>query len=265
MNETDDYAYLKDAFVATFLDELLPGIFHNFANPLNGIMGRAQLMRRRLTDFVVRFRKQYPEMDVEMKDQCEKLLSDMDIIAGETENFFSLFNVSSGKFYAIGAHNPDRLNLSGLVEAEIGFANFYLDFKHDVKKDIRIDRDMPDISGITSFFSMAIWTLIRSSMKTIAGSRHAVFMMATDHDDQWVSLDIAPIGGNLLPGGPEGLPYIPSERDMLPSLSPEQRELFHALRLFQQAYTGLELEVAYNAKSATLTLRIPCGRKSKEG
>ncbi|PKN05496.1 MAG: hypothetical protein CVU74_01375 [Deltaproteobacteria bacterium HGW-Deltaproteobacteria-9] len=263
MKETDDYAYLKDAFVATFLDELLPGIFHNFANPLNGIMGRSQLTRRRLADFVERLRKRYPEMDADLNDGCKKLLSDMDAIAEESESFFDLFNLSTGKFYAIGVHDPDMLNLSGLVEAEIGFADFYLDFKHGIKKDVRIDRDMPDISGITSFCSMAIWALIRTSMKTVAGGRDATFMIATDHDEQWVSLGIAPIGGNLLPGGPEGLPDILSERDVLPAPSTEQRELFHALRLLQEAHAGLE--IAYDAKSATLTLRIPCMRKSKEG
>ena len=46
------YTHLEKKFVETFLDELLPGIFHNFANPLNGIMGRSKLMQRRLDDFV---------------------------------------------------------------------------------------------------------------------------------------------------------------------------------------------------------------------
>ena len=48
MNGTNLYALLEKVFVATFLDELIPGIFHNLANPLNGIMGRSKLMQRRL-------------------------------------------------------------------------------------------------------------------------------------------------------------------------------------------------------------------------
>ena len=65
MNETDLYTHLVKKFVATFLDELMPGIFHNFANPLNGIMGRSKLMQRRLENFVRKIENRYPEIENE--------------------------------------------------------------------------------------------------------------------------------------------------------------------------------------------------------
>ena len=62
MNEKDLIHILEKKFVATFLDELLPGIFHNFANPLNGIMGRSKLMQRRLDDFVKKIETVIPRL-----------------------------------------------------------------------------------------------------------------------------------------------------------------------------------------------------------
>jgi hypothetical protein len=263
MKETDAYLYLKEAFVSTFLKELLPGIFHNFANPLNGIMGRSQLMQRRLADFIARLHKRYPEMDAEMDERCRKLQSDMATITRESDDFLELFNLSTGKFYALDASDRGMLNLSRLVEAEMGFMDFYLDFKHNVKKDILIDSEMPDIYGVPSYYSMAVWALIRASMNTLADVRDAAFKIQTDHDERWASLSIQPVGGEILRWGPEGLPETLSETDVPQSLSPQQREMFYALRLLRQA--SAKCEIDYDAQSETLTLRIPGGRTSKEG
>ena len=115
MNKTDTYAFLEKTFIASFLDELLPGIFHNFANPLNGIMGRSTLMQRRLGDFVKKLEDRYPEVEREMGEDYRKLLSDINAINRESEKFYDLFRVATGKFYAIGAHGVDKLSLSSLI------------------------------------------------------------------------------------------------------------------------------------------------------
>jgi hypothetical protein len=85
MNEKDLYAYLEKKFVATFLDELIPGIFHNFANPLNGIMGRSKLMQRRLDDFVKKMELRYPNIENDMGVDYKKLISDIHSISNESE------------------------------------------------------------------------------------------------------------------------------------------------------------------------------------
>lgn len=263
MNEKDAYRYLEKTFVATFLDELIPGIFHNFANPLNGIMGRAKLMQRRLVDFIEKMKAHYPDMDAEMGERCKKLLSDINSIADESENFYNLFRVSTGKFYAIGAHDADRLNLSSLVETEIGFADFYLDFKHNVKKEVRIDHEMPDISGITAFYSMAIWALIMRSKKNMADGRDEAFMIATDHDDQWVSVTINNMGGRLLQQGwQDALSDAIIKDGKLQDVPNEQKDLFYALLLLKKSSAGVE--ITHDGDAQTLTVRIPHHLKRKE-
>ncbi|MFH1081614.1 MAG: hypothetical protein V1766_15370 [Pseudomonadota bacterium] len=255
MNEKDVYRYLEETFVATFLDELIPGIFHNFANPLNGIMGRSKLMQRRLIDFIEKIMLHNPDIQKEMDESGKKLISDINAIAHESEKFYDLFRVSTGKFHAIGAYNMDRLNLSSLIETEMGFADFYLDFKHNVKKDVRLDHEMPDISGIAAFYSMALWTLIRQSIKNIHDANDQTFMIATDHDDQWASVTINNIGGMLLQGVQDALSDVMIEGGKLPDIPYEQKDLFYALLLLKKSSAGVEITHDKDAK--TLTVKIP--------
>jgi hypothetical protein len=263
MNESDAYTYLRNAFVSTFLDELMPGIFHNFANPLNGIMGRSKLMQRRLADFVEKLRARSPEINTEMDDRCKKLLSDINMITEESGKFYDMFCLSTGKFYAIDIHDSGSLNLSSLVEAEIGFADFYLDFKHNIKKDIRIDREMPDIYGIMAYYSMAVWALIRTSMKTIAGGRDTTFTIATDHDDRWASLSIGPIGLGILPEETGALAHVIEKIDQIPTVSDDGQVLLYALLLLKKDHAGVQ--ITHDADTGTLTVRIPFQRKTKAG
>jgi signal transduction histidine kinase len=264
MNKTDAYSHLRDAFLSTFLDELIPGIFHNFANPLNGIMGRSQLMQRRLADLIEKLRALYPEMDAEMDNCCKKLLSDINMINKESEKFYDLFRLSTGKFYAIGVHDPGRVNLSSLVEAEMGFADFYLDFKHDIKKDIRIDREMPDIDAIRALYSMAVWALIQASIKTIAGNRDTTFTIATDHEDRWVSLSISPIGIGILSGDMGTLVHVVEKMDQVRTGSDNGQDLLmYALHLLKTAHAGVQ--ITHNADTGMLTVRIPLQSKTKAG
>jgi signal transduction histidine kinase len=262
MNEKDAYRYLEKTFVATFLDELMPGIFHNFANPLNGIMGRSKLMQRRLVEFIEKMRVHYPDMDADMGERCKKLLSDINAISDESEKFYDLFRISTGKFYAISAHNMDRLNLSSLIEAEMGFADFYLDFKHNVRKDIRIDHEMPDISGITAFCSMALWALIRQSTKNSRDANDQTFMITTDHDDQWVSVTINNIDGRLLQGWQGVLSDTTVGSVKFQDIPNNQKDLFYALLLLIKSSAGAE--ITHDGDAETLTVRIPHHLKKKE-
>lgn len=262
MNEKDAYRYLEKEFVATFMDELIPGIFHNFANPLNGIMGRSELMQRRLTDFIEKIRCCYPDMETDLHDRCKKLLSDINAISDESRKFYDLFQISTGKFYALSLRNPDRLNLSKLIETEMGFADFYLDFKHDVTKEVRIDHDMPDISGITTYFSMALWALIRQAAKNIHDSKDRTFRIATGHDEKGISVTISPIDGRLLPGwqtgGSGGVIGDVTHRDV----PDQQKHLFYALYLLSKS--SQQIEMLHDRDANTLTVIIPYQRNTKE-
>jgi hypothetical protein len=254
MNETDLYTFLEKRFIATFLDELMPGIFHNFANPLNGIMGRSKLMQRRLEDFVRKIETRYPEIEKESGADYKKLMSDINAINDASEEFFNMFRMATGKFYALGGREVGSINLSALIEAELGFADFYLDFKHKVKKEIHLDRGVPSITGKTAYYSIAFWMLIREAAKIVQKQNEEAFHIITTSDDQWVIVSISHIGGSLVRGWREILFPVNADADLPAFGSDEEKNVIGALMLCRLAGDGVE--VAHDRDADLLTIRI---------
>lgn len=254
MNETDLYTFLEQRFIATFLDELMPGIFHNFANPLNGIMGRSKLMQQRLEAFVRKIENRYPEFVNEAGADYKKLISDINSINSASEEFYNMFRLATGKFYTLGAREAERLNLSALIEAELGFADFYLDHKHNLKKEVHLDMEVPCITGINAYYSIAFWMLIREAGKNAQKKSDQTLRIATASDDQWVSVSISHVGGSLVPGWRELL--FPESADPPPLTcgTDEENNLLCALMLFPLAGGGVEL--THDRDADLLTIRI---------
>ena len=262
MNETEIYAFLENTFIATFRDELIPGIFHNFANPLNGIMGRSKLMQRRLVDFVGKMESRYPGIEREMGEGYKKIISDVHAINSESDKLFDMFRVSTGKYYAIGTHVVDKLNVSSLIEAEMGFADFYLDFKHNVRKDIRLDREAPEISGITAFYSMIFWMLIRHAMKNINNENDKTFFVATSHDDRYVTVEITHIDHGMFPGWQDMSSNMNETLDIAETWNDEQKKVYYPLLLLKMGDEGVK--IAHDDGADLLTIRIPHQHKKRE-
>jgi len=254
MNEMDLYLFLEKRFLATFLDELMPGIFHNFANPLNGIMGRAKLMQRRLEDFIRKIENRYPKIEKEIGADYKKLISDINAINDAAEDFFDMFRSATGKFYALGARDVESLNLSALIEAELGFADFYLDYKHNIKKEIHLDMGVPSITGITAYYSIAFWMLIREAAKNAQKRNEETFRIATTSDDQCVIVSISHIGGSLVQGWREILFPVGAKPDPLSCSTDGEKNLICALMLFRLAGGGVEM--THDGDADLLTIRI---------
>ncbi|MBN1381543.1 MAG: hypothetical protein JXA41_07700 [Deltaproteobacteria bacterium] len=256
MTDNEVYNDLEKAFVDTFLGELLPGIFHNFANPLNGIMGRSKLMQRRLAEFVKKLEGRYPDIEQELGTDYNKLLSDINAINNESERFFDMFQFSTAKFYTIGSRAVEKLSLSNVIEQEIKFADFYLDFKHNIKKEIHLDHDIPFVSGIAAFYSMALWMLMRYAMSQIRKSYDKTFFMKTDYDDQFVCADIAmPLDEGLFQIWQENASQMQQDLHNVPDIDIEQKKLFFAMSLLQKASKGVL--IMHDGDGEKLTIKIP--------
>lgn len=169
MTGEERFRELEQAFIATFQHELIPGILHNFANPLNGIMGRAQILKKRIEDNLKKVNEHYPQVAAEFADIHKKILSDITSITTESDRFYNMFHDVSGKFYTLGQKREEMINVSRLIESELRFADYYLDFKHEVVKETNIDAFLPEIKGIYSYLSIALWMLFRHALKRMKG------------------------------------------------------------------------------------------------
>lgn len=184
MEKSEIYKALETDFTSTFIHELMPGVLHNFANPLNGIMGRSKLLQRRIDDTVKKINERYPETAAGLQDELQRIKNDIHSVNKESESFFEMFRDASAKFYALAAKGEDRINISQLLAAEMRFANFYLEFKHEITKNVQFDCDGIDIKGNTAELSLVFWKLIRFAMTRALKSEIKDFLLTTQHDNE---------------------------------------------------------------------------------
>lgn len=205
MNREESYRVLEEEFVSTFIRDLIPGILHNFANPLNSIMGRAKLLQRRFEEFIMGMTDANPEVADKMKEDFQRIKTEIRAISNESEIFFDLFKSLSGKFYMLDSKSESRINLSQLLMDEMRFFFFYLDFKHEIKKSVKLNYDVPSFKGNSAELSLAFWKLIRFAMSRSLASILKEFHIETQYDNKHVSVLIRDSGGVLPVKDIEGL------------------------------------------------------------
>jgi len=184
MDDKELYRTLETAFVSTFLKELIPGIIHNFANPLNGIMGRGQIMRRRFDQLSAKLEQSYPQAIIIQEELFGKLSKDIDEINRECDRFYNMFQDVSGKFYSLEIHDTGKFSLHELLLMEMRFADYYLAFKHQVKKDIQLDENIPPVTGNYAYCALCVWAILRQAMQDMEGiTDKSLLVEAKGHDD----------------------------------------------------------------------------------
>ena len=252
MNKAEIYDELEKEFVSTFTDELIPGVLHNFANPLNSIMGRSKLLQRRYANFLREIDERGPGLSQELGE--DKISRDINTIASEAERFFAIFRDIAGKFSVLAAREPERINLSQMIEAELRFYDFYLDFKHELKKNFHLDPDLPEITGPAAEYSRCISTLFNSAKDRMKGCPAKEISIATSFDAQQVSIMIQD-KGVAISAACEQIWGEKSSGFDAASLPETERGLFHALSLLK--LNGARLQVHGENGQNKIEIRIP--------
>jgi signal transduction histidine kinase len=194
MHHQEIHSLLEKAFQDTFIEELVPGIVHNFANPLNGIMGRSRLLQRKLADIMKRVDV---VNDTSYQEDNKKLVRDVDSIAHEADRLSGLLKTVMGKFCAVGDRTAQKVNLSDLIELEMSFFDFYLEFKHSVKKTLRLDRNLPAVRGAPADYSLAFSTMIRYATVAMKDSVPKELYISTELENGQICVKIQNRGGAM--------------------------------------------------------------------
>ena len=180
----------------SYLRELIPGILHNFANPLNGILGRSELLQGRAERLKLIINNGN-NIDTEILGICKKIIYDTGLIAKEVDKFFNMFNEVTGKFQRINDTALQKINLSELVESEMKFLQFYQDVKYNIKRKLVLDKKIPGISGIKADYSIFLSAIIRYSVNSMKNSEVKELILSTGHDDSHVYIKIENTGESI--------------------------------------------------------------------
>ncbi len=255
-DKSDTYQILEQEFSSTFLTELMPGILHNFANPLNGIMGRSKLLQRRFDETVRKIAERHPAVASEIKENCGKISNDIQAIGSESDNFFAMFKDVANKFYGIDTHGPQAVQLSRLIQAEMRFLNFYLDFKHEVQKNLELQEELPDVTGSYAEFSMGLWGLIRHCMRVMKGRPLKELGVATQSDDRYVRIRICDSGAPMRDDQARRLAAALESGAGSDGLDDALTGLFHSLMIFNACRATFQIEPT--AGGNRYEIAIPC-------
>lgn len=239
MDKSENYRELEKGFLSTFLGELLPGVLHNFANPLNGIMGRSKLLQRRLADAMKKLDQVHPGFAAEFGE--DKITRDVNSIASEAERFFEIFRDLAGKVSTLASPEPERINLSRMIDSEIRFADFYLDFKHDVKKNIVLDENLPGIMGNAAEYSLCMTAFINSVRERLKHCREKELSISSAHDDSHVRIVIQDNGAAFSEADRRAAGESGSACDIGQMPEPD-RILCHAILLLEQSGASVHID-----------------------
>lgn len=161
MTEISIQEKLKELFIADMMEMIIPGVIHNLANPIGGIIGRVQLMQGRIAGSFEKIESLHPEFYREFG--LDKLSRDVGILAAESETLLAIFRHFEQKILSFSSRSQEPLFLQQMIEAEIKFADFYLDFKHGVKKTLDVEGNLPAIQGERIGYSLCLAGLINSA------------------------------------------------------------------------------------------------------
>ncbi len=246
-----------EKFEFTF-EEFIPGILHNFASPLNGIIGRSELLENRARNNLELVKNNTNKIDDKILEGCKKISDDAGLIAKEADRFFVLFNDVAGKFQRLCDTDLQKINLSELIEAEIAFFQFYPDFKHNIKKSLVLDRAIPEVSGRKADYSVSLSAIIRHSLSSMKDSEVKELVISTDHDDSYVCIKIEDTGAPIV-GRKERLENLNSTAHFL--YDPDgEKGLFYALSLLEN--NGAFFQIAHESGLNIISIRIPFIRPS---
>jgi signal transduction histidine kinase len=253
MSQTDSYRELEKGFLSTFLGELLPGVLHNFANPLNGIMGRSKLLQRRLADNLKKMEQLHPGFAAEFGE--EKISRDVNSIASEAERFFEIFRDLAGKVSTLSSPEPERIDLSKLVLAEIRFADFYLDFKHDIKKSITLGENLPGILGNAAAYSLCLSAVINSARERLKPCSERELSVSASHGEGVVRIVIQD-NGNALGGAVRRVADGSGSSLDSEDIPDHDRLICHAILLLKQSGVSVVIDSGNGCNRISLAIPI---------
>lgn len=251
MTKAEIFKELEKEFELTF-GELILGVLHNFASPLNGILGRSELLeeKARKNELLI---KNANKIDDKILESNKKISYDAGLIAKEADRFTDLFNDVAEKFQRLSETDLQKINLSELIEGEIAFFQFYPEFKNNIKKSLILDKKIPKVSGIIADYSISLSAIIRTILNCMKDSEVKDFVISTGHDNSYVFIKIEGTGAPIV--GRKAILDNLSSTGQSYHNPDEDKQLFYALSLLKK-YDAL-FQITHESGYNVILIRVP--------
>jgi signal transduction histidine kinase len=150
-----------------FLGSLLPGIIHNWATPLSGVIGATQLLERRVSvihDLLSHYETLSAAEREELQHQLDRNQTNVDILSRNAQHLADLLQVLVQRITRSNGAARDCFPLNELVQNELRFLEANLQFKHKVKKTVALEPAIPATPFCYGFVASALDELVTSTI-----------------------------------------------------------------------------------------------------
>lgn len=137
------------------------------------------------------------------------------------------------------------------------FADFYLEFKHEITKNVQLDSDIPDFIGNTAELSLVFWRLIRFAMTRALESTDKCFFLTTEHDEEKIVVSLK-YSGEAMPEDQKNIimKYLRGDATDMADSTMDKGVLL-ALMILKKYSVGVQFFIkgGYNVMSVTISYR----------
>lgn len=185
---TDSTRHDLQALDLAFLGSLLPGIIHNWATPLSGVIGATQLLERRVSiiqDLLSHYETLTAAERDELHRQLDRNRTNVDILSRNAQHLADLLQVLVQRITRSSGAARDAFPLHELVQSELRFLDANLQFKHKVKKSITLDPAIPASPLAYGYVAAVIDELVTSAISAhdfAKGQIEMDFSTGADHN-----------------------------------------------------------------------------------
>lgn len=179
-----------------FLGSLLPGIVHNLATPLSGVIGATQLLEMRIAEqerLIHELERVSPTQADALLKQHAKNCSNLDIMSRNARQLTELLQIIIRRFHRGSQETPAPLSLYELISNELQFLDANLTYKHKVRKRFELSTEPFTVFATYKRVTAVIDEFVMQALAAHDFTRGLVDLsVKTEFDSNWgnIALDV---------------------------------------------------------------------------
>jgi len=140
-----------EALEREFLGSMLPGIVHNMATPLSGVIGATQLLEMRVGEqdrLLAELERGVSQSAEALRAQHLKSRTNLDIMSRNARHLTELLQIIIRRFHRASQDSAGPLSLFELLSNELQFLDANLTYKHKVRKRFDLAKDAYTVHAV---------------------------------------------------------------------------------------------------------------------
>ena len=151
----------------SFLGSMVPGIIHNMATPLSGVLGATQLLEKRaatISEIVSDSQGMGEAERAELLKQLDRNRANVDILSRNARHLADILQALVQRINRGSSSLKEYHSLNELLQNELLFLDANLNFKHKVRKQFSLGAEVRTAKYVYGHVAAAIDEFVSSSL-----------------------------------------------------------------------------------------------------